>query len=163
VILVDTNILSTFARVEELELLFLLFPGSPLGVTPAVLGEVDQALAQGCDWLRQVPALRAGGRLVLAEPVAGERLVLPALPSPLGAGECEAIAVCQARSCAFLTNDKRARNFCRELGIPVYDLVGLLRALWKWKVRSRDCVRQLCARMEAAERIGLNRDAVFRT
>ncbi len=66
-ILVDTNILSTFARVDALELLFVLFPGSPLGVTPAVLEEVDQAVAQGCDWLRPVPALRAGGRLVLAE------------------------------------------------------------------------------------------------
>ena len=32
----------------------------------------------------------------------------------------------------------------------------------KWKVRSRDFAQQLCARMEAAEGIRLNRDAVFR-
>ena len=161
-ILVDTNILSTFARVDELELLFVLFRGAPFGVTQAVHEEVAKAVAQGCDWLRQALALRAGGRLVLAEPTAEERLVLPALPRSLAAGEREAIVICQARSCTFLTNDKRARNFCRELGIPVYDLVGLLRALWEWKVRSLDFVHQLCARMEAAEGIRLNRDAVFR-
>lgn len=43
-ILVDTNILSSFARVDELELLFVLFPRSPLGVTPAILAEVHQAV-----------------------------------------------------------------------------------------------------------------------
>lgn len=162
-ILVDTNILSSFARVDELELLFVLFPRSPLGVTPAILAEVHQAVAQGCEWLRQVSLLQASGRLELVEPLTEERLVLPALPGSLGPGEREAIALCQARGWTLLTNDKRARNFCRTERIPAFDLVGLLRALWAWRVRSRDFVHQLCARMEAAERIRLNQDAVFQT
>jgi len=162
VILVDTNILSTFARVDELELLFVLFPRSPLGVTPAALEEISQAVAQGCEWLRQVLELRRSGRLELAELVTAETLAVHALPGSLGAGEREAIAVCKARGWTFLSNDKRARNFCRAEGIPVYDLVGLLRALCEWRVRSRQFVQQLCARMEDAEGIKVNRNAVFR-
>ena len=47
-ILVDNNILSTFTRVEALELLFDLFRRAELGVTPAVYGEVIEAISQGC-------------------------------------------------------------------------------------------------------------------
>ena len=42
-ILIDNNILSTFARVDQLELLFRLFPKDSLGVPPAVYDELIEA------------------------------------------------------------------------------------------------------------------------
>ncbi len=42
-IVCDTNILSTFARVDALDLLFKLFPKHEFAVPPAVYGEVKQA------------------------------------------------------------------------------------------------------------------------
>ena len=59
----DTNILSTFARVGEPELLFDLFKRSELALTPAVLEELNEALAHGCVWLEHVTRLLAQGRL----------------------------------------------------------------------------------------------------
>ena len=110
-ILADTSVLSTLARVEALELLWELFPNSPLGVTPAVFHEVSEAIEQGCTWLVQAPELIKNGRLQLAVPTSAQILGAESLPDSLGLGEREAIALCQAHGWAFLTNDRRARNY----------------------------------------------------
>ncbi len=162
-ILVDTNILSTFARVDELELLFQLFGRSPLGLTSAVLAELNEALAHGCAWLEQTKGLRNQGRLELVVAAPEEIQAREAMPVSLGAGEAESIAICQARGWAFLSNDKRARNFCTQAGVEVFDLTELLGALWEWRVRSPQFVQELCARMEAAEGMTIpNKEAIFR-
>jgi predicted nucleic acid-binding protein len=163
VILVDSNILSSFTRVGELGLVFTLFDRTRLGVTPAVMAEINGALAEGCSWLEEVRLLVAGGQLDLVAPQADELLVAKSLPASLGAGEREAIALAQSRGWAFLTNDKRARNYCRQAGLRAYDLPGLLRAIWQGRVRSAQFVEQLCARIEAAEGMVIrNKEAIFR-
>lgn len=162
-ILVDNNILSTFTRVGELELLFDLFPRTKLGVTPAVLEEMNEAIRQGCHWLEEVKRLLPSGRVQAVAPDTEEVLIADLLPSSLGPGESESIAICQNRRWIFLTNDKRARNHCRQAGLRVYDLAALLGALWRGGIRSLLFVQELCARMEAAEGMTItNKDAIFR-
>ena len=109
-ILADTSILSTLARVNGLELLWDLFPHSPLGVTPAVFREISDAIAQGCLWLVQVLDFVRTERLKLVAPTSSEVLAAEELPDSLGLGEREAIALCAAHRWAFLTNDRRARR-----------------------------------------------------
>lgn len=162
-ILVDTSILSTFARVEALDLLDLLFRGGSLCVSPAVFREIMDAISQGCSWLGQVPVWLNSGRLQLVSVTADEVLAAQALPDSLGLGEREAIVLGQARQWAFLTNDRRARNYCREVGVEVFDLAGLLRALWMTGVRPKKFVRSLATRMEEGEGIVFkNKEAIFR-
>jgi predicted nucleic acid-binding protein len=162
VILADTSILSTFGRVDALKLLWELFPGRSLGVTPAIFREIVDAIDQGCVWLDQIPDLIKSGRLQLAAPTAGEILAAEALPNSLGLGEREAIALCQAGGWAFLTNDRRARNYCKEVGIDAFDIAGVLRALWTTGVRSKKFVRSLIQRMERAEGLVFkNRELIF--
>lgn len=161
-ILVDTSILSTFARVEALPLLESLFCRGSLCVTSAIFREIMEAISQGCSWLGQVPAWLENGRLQLVSVTAEEVLATQALPDSLGLGEREAIVLGQARRWAFLTNDRRARNYCREVGVEVFDLAGLLRALWTTGVRPKKFVRSLAARMEEAEGIVFkNKEAIF--
>jgi hypothetical protein len=50
-----------------------------------------------------------------------------------------------------VTNDKRARNYCRSVGVEVFDLVELLRSLWKLGVCPKREVRRLVADIEAKE------------
>ena len=95
-ILADTNVLSTFARVDALALLWELFPGRSLGVTPAIFREILEAVTQGCTWLAEVPALVKGGRIQLVAPTSAEVLAAERLADSLGLGEREAIALCQA-------------------------------------------------------------------
>src|SRR2546425_582712 len=70
-----------------------------------------------------VDGIWTGADLVLVEWPRREILAVKDLPGSLGAGEAEAIAVCLHRpGTRLLTNDKRARNLCRERGIPCLDL-----------------------------------------
>ena len=73
------------------------------------------------------------------------------LPTSLADGEAESITVCLARSGAFLTNDRRARNFARKEGIEVFDLSEVLRSLWKLGICSKQKIRQLVADIENKE------------
>jgi predicted nucleic acid-binding protein len=132
VIVADTNIVSTFARVGALSLLVRLLEVDRLHITSASSHELRKAVAAGCAFLTPVlDAMPSGGELDLVELTEQENLALRDLPGSLGAGEAESIAVCLNRSGArLLTNDKRARNYCREKGIPCLDLPGLLRASW---------------------------------
>lgn len=61
------------------------------------------------------------------------------------------------------TNDKRARNVCRERHIACLDLPGILRALWVRHVLSKKRVQELLRQIEAEEGIVIkNKSEIFR-
>jgi len=63
-----------------------------------------------------------------------------------------------------MRNDKRAKNYCQEHGIEVYDLVRLLRALWKENIVSRKRVHQILSSIEQLEQIVIkNKNEIFKT
>ena len=89
--------------------------------------------------------------LVLLPLTAQEIVQRLGLPLSLNAGEAESIALCKARGAADVTNDRRARNFCRTLDVEVFDLPEVLRACWKLRVCTKQKVRQLVASIETQE------------
>ena len=93
-----------------------------------------------------------------------EVLAAKDLPMSLGAGEAESIAVClKRRGSRLLTNDKRARNFCRERAIPCLDLPGILRALWVRHVLTKKQVRELLRQIETEQGMVIkNKDEIFK-
>lgn len=164
-ILADTNIVSTFARVSALDCLRQIFQADRLHVTPATLSELQRAIEAGCDFLTAtVAAIRSGVELDLVELRRDEILALRDLPQSLGAGEAEAIAVCLKRpGTGLLTNDKLARNFCRQEQIRCLDLPELLRAMWVTGVRPKEDVRELLTRIETEQGMVIKRkDNIFR-
>ena len=152
-ILVDVNILSTFARIRRLALLRQLCGGQTLYLTPACLEEVRQAVEVGCDFLMPViECVQAGVEFDLVSLEKAEVLLMPTLPPVFGAGERESMAICLHRAgTQFLTNDRRARNFCCEKGIACLDLPTILRALWKRRICSKQQVRAMVKEMETQE------------
>lgn len=164
-IVADTNIISTFARVGALDHVRQLVKADRLYVTPATFTELRRAVEAGCDFL--VPllaALQAGAELDLIELRREEVLAVKDLPASLGAGEAESIAVCLNRhGTQLLTNDKRARNLCRERGIPCLNLPGILRALWVRHVLAKKRVRELLRQIEIEEGVVIkNKDEIFK-
>src|SRR5688572_8560539 len=149
-VVADTNIVSTFARIDALPLLQQLLRVDRLYITPGTYQELHRAIEAGCSFLEPVVAgIQAAGVLDLVEMTREEVLVLRELPGSLGAGEAESIAVCLHRPEAqFLTNDKRARNHCRERLIACLDLPAILRALWLRKVVGKKQVKQLIRQIE---------------
>lgn len=161
-ILLDNNILSTFARVGQLELLFRLFPRDTLGVAPAVHDEFMRAISLGCHFLEPAAELINQGRLHIVPLTAREIAAKPGLPTSFGAGDADCVIIAHQRKFPVLTNDRRVRNFCREQGLAVFDLPQLLRALWENGVLSHGRVRRLTDEMEAAENMVIrNKDAIF--
>jgi predicted nucleic acid-binding protein len=149
----DANILSTFARIEQIKLLRQLVGGDLLYVTPAIYREIQQAVEGGRDFLQPVlDAVVSGEGFDLVALKRDEVAALANLPASLGEGEKEAIVVCLYRKdTRFLTNDKRARNYCREQGLAALDLPGVLRALWQQRVCSKSTVRLLVQEIETRE------------
>jgi len=163
-ILIDNNILSTFCRVDQLDLLFRLFPKDSLGVPPAVYDELTEAVRLGCHFLEPAARLIDQGRLEIVPLTANEIAAKPKLPGSFGAGDADCVVIAQQRTTPLLTNDRRVRNFCREQSLTVFDLPQLLRALWENGVLSRNRVRRLADEMEAAENMVIrNKDAIFET
>ncbi len=163
-IVADTNILSTFARVTAIDFLRQLCKSDRLYVTPATFNELRRAVEVGCGFLAPtLAAIQSGIGLDLVELRREEILASKDLPRSLGAGEAESIAVCLQRpGTRLLTNDKRARNFCREHSIPCLDLPAILRGLWVRQVVSKERVRQLLRLIETEQGMVLkNKDAIF--
>jgi predicted nucleic acid-binding protein len=164
VIVADTNIVSTFARVGALKRLLELFAIDRLHITPATLHELNKAVEVGCAFLSRIlEAIPAQGELQLLTLTESEIATADDLPSSLGAGESESIAVCRHRAgTRLLTNDKRARNVCREKSIPCLDLPGILRALWVQKVLPKKKVKLLLKKIETEQGMVIkNQEQIF--
>jgi len=152
-IIADTSILSTFARIQRLDLLFAVAEAKALHLPPAVQQEIKQGLQQGLHFLQ--PIVDALNTAAQFQPVAisdEEKRLMLALPKALNAGEKEAITVCLNRAGnKFLTNDKRAHNFCIANNVLSFDLKSILRQLWKGGHCTKDEVTAMIDEIEKSE------------
>lgn len=161
-LLADTNILSTFAKIDQLQLLLQLFSATRIGVVPAVYEEFQTGLKKGYNDLRAIVKLIQQGRIDLAIPTAQEVFQKDVLPASFDAGERETLAVAKSRGYAVLTNEIQIKNWCKRERIECWDLPGLLRALWRTNLTSREQVRSLIDQIEAQDRIVFrNKEAIL--
>jgi len=149
----DTNIVSTFARVDSIPLLLDLLKVDRIYVTAATYHELRKAVKVGCDFLKPVvEAIAAGIPIDLIELSRQEILTTNTLPDSLGPGEAESIAACIHRPrTSLLTSDKRARNLCRERTLPCRHLPGILRDLWTRGTTTKSTVKGLIEKIETEQ------------
>jgi predicted nucleic acid-binding protein len=161
-IVCDTNILSTCARVGILELLFKLFPKHEFAISKAVYEELREAIRHGARFLHSALALVDSDQIRLLSLAPEEERDKSTLPRSFGPGELEGVVICARRNSIFLTNDKRVRNYCQEHGIEVYDLALLLRTFWRKGVVSRKEVQKIVSDIERLERMVFkNKQGIF--
>lgn len=161
-ILADTNILSTFAKIGELPLLMRLFAEEGVGVVPAVYEELHQGVSKGYVALQAAIELIQCRHIGLVMPNAEETLGKSALPPSFDAGERETVAVARARGAKVLTNERLVKNWCQQGGVQYWDLPGILRALWRTHLLTKEQVRSLVAQIEAKDRIVFkDQDQIF--
>ncbi len=161
-LLADTNILSTFAKIGQLPLLFQLFGAQRIGVVPAVYAEFQAGVNKGYVDLQAVVRLIQQGQIDLVAPTAQEVFQEDVLPTSFDAGERETLAVAKSRGYTILTNETQIKNWCMRQQIDSWDLPGLLRAFWRTELLSREAVRRLIDQIEAKDRIVFrNKDAIL--
>ena len=64
------------------------------------------------------------------------------LPSSLGKGERDSLAICKFRKGIFFTNERKVINLCERESIDVLDLLSLLRYIWKSGLKTKDEVKK---------------------
>jgi predicted nucleic acid-binding protein len=152
-IIADTSILSTFARIQRLDLLFTVAETGIIHLPPAVQNEIKLGVQKSLNFLQPIiDALTAATPFQSVDLAAEEKHLLRALPKALNVGEKEGIAICLNRSGnKFLTNDKRAHNFCIANDILSFDLKRILRQLWKAGHCTKEEVLKLMDDIEKSE------------
>lgn len=124
--------------------------------------ELLAGVREGRQFLETAVELVESGKLMLFALTAGEVVQRLSLPTSLNDGEAESIAFCMSRGAAFVTNDRRARSFCLSASIEVFDLMDVLRSLWRLGVRSKRQVRRLLTDIETKEGMVIKRkDEIF--
>jgi predicted nucleic acid-binding protein len=161
-VLADTNILSTFAKIARLPLLLGLFSNQRVGVVPAVYEEFQAGISKGYTDLQAVVTLIQQAQIELVTPTAQEIFQKDGLPASFDAGERETLAIARSRGYGVLTNENQVKNWCKRERIDCWDLPGILRAFWTIGLVSRERVENLLDQIEAKDRIVFkNREAIL--
>ncbi len=148
-IIVDTDILSMFAKAEALHVLMEFVGSDHIGMTPAISDEISVPLQYGYSFplqvLSQIPVVP------ISETVGKECLQLHITAAFLGRGEREAIAFCKIENAMFATNDSTARKFAQTQGVAVISLQAILRGIWISGIRAKADVKTLLDRIKVAD------------
>jgi len=162
-ILVDTNIISTFAKIDRLELLFEVFKQRILYISPNVFQELKDARDKRYDFVELIFELLQSGKLKILPLEEDEYMSMLQLPKYFGKGELDSIAICTRRNCTFLSNERKVTRFCEENEIDHFDLNGILKALWRFDIVSREDVVQIINEMEEKDNLKIvSREEIFR-
>lgn len=149
----DTNILSTFGKVERLDLLASLFEGMTIGISESVCNEIRHAEEKGHAFCRDIIELVDAGKIKVLSPTPDEARTAGSLPGSFGLGERDSVAMAIARKAVFVTNEKKVRNYCERRGVDVLTLGQLLRALWELRKMTKKEVKALMGNMERKDNL----------
>jgi predicted nucleic acid-binding protein len=124
----DTNVLSLFAKINRLDLLLQLVT-VPLYLTPAIQLELEIGLDNGVAYLENALDLIHTGKLQVISLDEIDRQFMRALPNKLADGEAEAIAVCRRAALTLISHDRKAINYCKQERINAIRLTTLVEQL----------------------------------
>ncbi len=127
IVVMDCDLISSFAKINRIDLLETLFPDAQLVITPSVYNELLKTKEYGFDFLDKIIQSNVGlinirkeERSVFEDFVQDYRIHL---------GEVEGIAIAKCRDGVFMTNDSQAVRFCEEKGVKVLNLKDVLRKI----------------------------------
>jgi predicted nucleic acid-binding protein len=136
---IDTTVLSNFLQAGCVELLQRL--PTVVYACPAVLAEIEQGIRLG-----KIPPA-ALEWLLVATLTAGETAQAARLPTRLGLGEAESIAVAHERGWWLATDDRDARRVAAQLRVTITGTVGVLVYCVNSRLVSLEHANELLTRM----------------
>ena len=151
-IFVDTDILSIFAKIQRLTLLFIVFDQEVLNIAFAVENEIKTGASKGFRFSEDIITLQTQRRIQTYHATTIDQGFINSLPQTLGAGESESMALCKRLSATFASNDRRVMHHCQTNGIHCINLVDILRLLWELQILSQTDVRKIITEIETEDR-----------
>ncbi len=150
--LIDTDILSIFAKADGLSVLCRLLRCETLPITPRVLDELLVPLEYGFDFPHAILSRADVVPATLQEFEIYEEL---RLQGRLSSADAEMIAICNQRGWLYITMDKVALKAARAAGVDTVDLQALLEAIKRSGLLDQGQLRALIDRMEQEDRTRL--------
>ncbi|MGM0405147.1 MAG: hypothetical protein ACQEQM_03290 [Thermoplasmatota archaeon] len=152
-VLVDTNILSTFAKIKRLELLFKIMDREELYISTSVLHELDIAENIGYDFVQTIFDYIDKERISILSMDDEESDLFLNLPDSFGRGERESVAISKSRDYIFVSNETKVKNYCDRNDIDIVDLPTLLRRAWKVGLKEKETVKNIVEEIEDKDNI----------
>lgn len=147
--LLDTDIVSIFAKAEALALLCRLFRCERLPIAAGVFDELLVPLDYGYDFPQRI--LELADVVVLTPEEFGIYEALR-LQGQVSTADAELIAICQQRGWAYVAMDRVALRCADDRGIRTIDLQALLKAMLEASILTRGELKTLVERMEREDR-----------
>lgn len=162
-VFIDTDVLSIFAKIQRLPLLFTVFGENLLNVSAAVEIELHTGVAKGFSFTRDIMELLSQGRIRTYQPTAVDQQFMATMSPSLGLGERESIAICKRLNSIFVSNERRVKHHCRENGVDCINLAEILRTLWELGILIQADVRNMIAEIEAKDNLKFRAaDTIFK-
>lgn len=150
-VFVDTDVLSIFAKIQRLPLLFTLFNQETLHITNAVANEIEIGILKGFHFPQDITALLTQERIHTHPPTSTDEAFMMSLPRTLAAGERESMAICKRLDAIFVSNERRVKHHCQANGIRCINLTEILRGLWEMEILTQADVRGIIAEIEVKD------------
>lgn len=151
--LFDTNILSTFALIDKLSLLWSLFDDETVHISPNVFTEITNAKIAGYLHADKILNAILEERIKLLIPTEEEIFLSKELPISFGYGERDSLIMAKERNLVFVTNERRIINYCQGEKINCLWLEKILRSLWKEFFLSKEEVKIIMDEIEEKDKI----------
>lgn len=136
IIVLDCDLISTFAKINKISLLENLFPNHQMVITTCVYDELVRVKVYGFSFPSRI--LQSNIKLINIQEE--ERITFEDFlyDYRIHIGEAEGIAIAKHRNGIFLTNDSKAIEFCKEKDVKVLSLKEILRKIAAGKLVSKN-------------------------
>ena len=145
--------LSIFAKIERLPLLFAVFDQETLNIAEAVENEVKRGVSNGFRFSNDIIALQTQGKIRTYHTTSADQEFMNSLPQTLGGGERESMALCRRFTATFASNERRVMHHCQRNGIHCINLVDILRLLWELQILTQTDVQEVIIGIETRDRL----------
>lgn len=143
-ILCDTDIMSTLAKVDELEILEAVFPDHKFVITEYVRDELIRSKEEGFDFPDKI--------FQFSETTTMDENELEVYESKssfeISKTDMKNLIIAKNRDVPLLTNDSKLYNTAVEKEVKSYDLRQMLKAVYEEKVLSEQSVRDIITKIE---------------
>jgi len=154
-IVLDTDILSCFAKIRRFDLLEKLFKAQ-FYIPPRVYEEILRAKEKGYDFVDYIIQLIDDRKIKIAILNEIEVDIVKELSKErrLGFGEMEAMALARNRGWILLSNDKVVEKVAGKIGINVFNLEDFLSAMIDSRIiKNRIELKDIIEEIETKDRI----------
>lgn len=123
--IVDTDVLSVFCKIGKTVLLKRILPYSKIYITQETIRELKRAKKLGFDYLDDVAEVV--NVIELDKEVFEKSKKIAKNNEKLHLTEIYGILLCKKKGMIMVTNDKVAKQFCRNIDVAWMDIVEILR------------------------------------